>query len=156
MSKVVIIACVIISSISAFSQSQSSSVISTAGMTSTNSSAIVSWSLGEVVVSISDIHQGYQFPSETMNLITAIEDHFQGKIKIFPNPTHDILTLTLSPSNDIIEINLLDVMGRKLDSLVPKDDHQLRMDLSGLNPGIYLLIISAEANRSRSYKIIKK
>ncbi len=153
--KILALIFVLLAAIPVISQSKTNELISTAGNTNQGTSAIVSWSLGEVVVSTTQIHQGYQFPYETSDLTTAIEDHFGSEIKIFPNPTTNILSITLTSPLELMEIKLLNMKGQELETNVQTNADQIQIDFSSVKSGIYFLHISQKSKKSKSFKIIK-
>ena len=135
---------------------QSSSVISSAGSTNSTNSMTVSWTVGDLVVTTDDIHQGYQYPYEIQELITAIEEQFENKIKMFPNPANNVVHFVVDPTLRTQTIALTDVSGRVLQEILSKGQSHLQFDVAGLSPGVYFLVISTPSSGSKSYKLIKK
>lgn len=77
------------------------------------------------------------------------------KVKTFPNPVHNELTIELS-SADLykpVQIEMLSIQGELLDSFCPKTN-TIRLPFSGYKPGIYLLRI-ASGKTQMVYKIVK-
>ena len=64
-------------------------------------------------------------------------------VSVFPNPAVDRITIVQQPEG-VENIRLLDAAGRVLRTHLRAGDH----DLSMLNPGIYLLEVTANGNRS--------
>ncbi|MBU1636577.1 T9SS type A sorting domain-containing protein [bacterium] len=74
----------------------------------------------------------------------------------YPNPFNSITTLTLSlPGISEVEVNLYDVMGRYVRSVVQErmtaGENALRVDAAGLPSGIYFVKATAG-----EYKAVKK
>ncbi|MBU0691728.1 T9SS type A sorting domain-containing protein, partial [bacterium] len=75
---------------------------------------------------------------------------------IYPNPFNSITTLTLSlPGISEVEVNLYDVMGRYVRSVVQErmtaGENALRVDAAGLPSGVYFVKATAG-----EYKAVKK
>lgn len=79
----------------------------------------------------------------------------ESKIKTFPNPVLDLLTIDLSSADlhGLVQIDLLSIQGELLDSFWPKTK-TIHLPFSGYKPGIYLLRISS-GKTQMLYKIIK-
>jgi hypothetical protein len=76
--------------------------------------------------------------------VSTPEVELPAEINIFPNPMLDdgVIEFQLM-TNERIEINLYNISGQKVRTLVDMNlgpaVHQLSFDVSGLNPGIYML-----------------
>jgi hypothetical protein len=62
-------------------------------------------------------------------------------IKLYPNPTFNIITIENNNSEQLLTIDLLDYAGKHIKSFKPNNTS---INLSDLNPGIYLLQMSTE------------
>ena len=70
-----------------------------------------------------------------------------------PNPVKDIITINSSTGFDTVKVfNQLGQLVIKSNSKSMDDN---RLDLSSLNPGMYLIQINAD-NKSKTVKIIKE
>ena len=58
------------------------------------------------------------------------------RIKIYPNPTMEMLRIELSPGVQLEQIELFDSSGKKLKTF---NKNERTLDISGLNSGNYLL-----------------
>ena len=58
------------------------------------------------------------------------------RIKIYPNPTMEVLRIELSPGVQLEQIELFDSSGKKLKTF---NKNERTLDISGLNSGNYLL-----------------
>ena len=74
-------------------------------------------------------------------------------IKVFPNPTNDIVQVTL-PSMSEGSITISDAMGRVVKTVAVKTQ-ELTIDLKGLAAGVYLLEYKSE-QMSETVKLIKE
>ena len=70
--------------------------------------------------------------------------------KIYPNPAYDALNVVVPGLNGV---RLIDMNGQILREFVSLSD-AMRLDLSGINPGIFQLQISA-AKKTYSQKVVK-
>ena len=74
-------------------------------------------------------------------------------LSVSPNPVKDVITINSPVGFDSVEV------FNQLGQLVLKSNAELlnnnRLDLSALNPGMYMLQIKAE-NKSKTVKIIKE
>lgn len=86
-------------------------------------------------------------------LYTIIESHTEYSLKLFPNPTSNILNLEWNMP-DVYEINIFDSMG-KLVELIPRPfGATLRIDVSDYPSGIYLLSIKSKESPSITKRLI--
>lgn len=91
----------------------------------------------------------------TTNTIGIDENIFDGNVKIYPNPTNNIITVDLKLlSRNDLEINLMDNVGRILTNKKYQSITELKeaIDLSQYAAGTYILTINNEYH----YKVIKK
>ena len=103
----------------------------------------------------SDFFLGFGIPNldEALNLGLSVQaDQFQ-KVKIFPNPVKSVLTIQMSTFENILEVRIIDLMGKKVmtSSLI---QNETKLDISSLTSGIYILNIQSGASFN-SYKLIK-
>lgn len=73
-------------------------------------------------------------------------------LNCYPNPVTNTLTVSNDTPMDTIEI--ISVLGQTLNSIKP-NDLQAQVDVSGLNPGIYFVKISA-GQQEKTIKIVKE
>lgn len=104
-----------------------------------------------------DFYLGYGIPNLQLALNNALssgdsqENNFD--IKIFPNPVSSVLNISVpSNQNQLIGI-FYNILGKKLLE-IDIDENNSQFDLSFLNRGLYLLIITSKTN-SKIFKIIK-
>lgn len=91
--------------------------------------------------------------SFTTSAALSVEDLQLSAIMVSPNPVKDIVTINSPVGFDSVEV------FNQLGQLVLKSNADLlnnnKLDLSALNPGMYMLQIKAE-NKSKTVKIIKE
>jgi hypothetical protein len=94
----------------------------------------------------------YSFTTGSTNPL-GIEDISVDTFSVSPNPVKDIITINSSTGFDTIKV------FNQLGQLVIKSNSKLmdggRLDLSSLNPGMYLMQIRSD-NKSKTVKIIKE
>lgn len=69
-------------------------------------------------------------------------------IYVYPNPTANRIYIQ---ANNIKKVALFDLMGRKV-----METSQYQLDLGNLNNGSFILQVTTDNNKSKSFKIIKK
>ena len=94
----------------------------------------------------------YSFTTGSTNPL-GIEDISVDTFSVSPNPVKDIITINSSTGFDTVKV------FNQLGQLVIKSNSKLmdggRLDLSSLNPGMYLMQIRSH-NKSKTVKIIKE
>jgi len=102
----------------------------------------------------------YDFPCDSTNLpfdiYAGIKEISQNDISIFPNPSHDLITLRLkeNPSGGII--NILDGSGRLiLSDILTKDTKEWKKNVAIFESGIYYIKFTAKNGESITKKWIK-
>ena len=84
----------------------------------------------------------------------TLDEDGNATLSIYPNPTHDILTVAVNGLNDnsatvsIVTVSGGVVLAREM------SDGRHDFDLSNMSPGIYTLLFSSP-NITKSWKIIK-
>lgn len=77
------------------------------------------------------------YSSFDVNMFVGIADEINSEIKIYPNPTSDILTLELTNTNQAQKISLYNVHGRLILEKYISDRTEL--DVSDLESGVYMI-----------------
>jgi len=79
-----------------------------------------------------------------------------GNIRVFPNPAGNSVTVILQNHSGLTQINILSSLGKILLSEVQRENNgKINLNLSGLQPGIYLLQVTTEAE-TQVVKLIKE
>ena len=139
-----------------FSQSLSSQVTASNGGNATNSEASISWSIGEVVVSTGQVHQGYQFALEIQEVLSVEEEQWNLQVQLFPNPTNNFLNVVIERSPEPITLELSNVSGQVVQSHELTFEDSIQLEMAGLRPGVYFLSISQSYKKIKTYKVIKQ
>lgn len=78
---------------------------------------------------------------------------FEASIAIYPNPTSDVVNITLQDTSRTIEISVYDALGRVV--MPSKNLDVGRLDISGLSSGVYYVKIIQEGNKAVKRLIVK-
>lgn len=84
------------------------------------------------------------------NLLSIKDFSLDNSISIHPNPTNDVINLSVSKSVNINSVELYNIIGK----LVLKTDNAKSLDLSHLESGVYLLKVSTDLG-SLTKKVIR-
>ncbi len=95
--------------------------------------------------------------SEIAQLITvapvSVNELNAENIRLYPNPTRDVITLELENVNDYT-IVFTDLAGREVHtSLVSKSNQQASFSLSGLSQGVYLVVIQRDNGGQKVFRV---
>ena len=149
---------------SLFSQSLSPDVISTAGEFFVGSNAMLSWTIGETIITTLEgtsaiLTQGFQQPFEMVVIPDDVSDLFSNlQIKVFPNPTSNFLNVSFLIEQEMeFVIDVVDMGGRVLfNDTVLSSQLIKQIDFSLFKPGTYILRLRMEDGQlMRSYKVQK-
>lgn len=96
--------------------------------------------------------------NQNVNLIMQVDDtsidiESPDRISIYPNPSSDYLMV--GAPFEIMEIRLFNMSGQ-MQSSVTNCGHSQRIDLAGINPGIYLVqIVTAKSAYTKQIQVIR-
>ena len=143
-------------SYSSFSQQ----VISSAGNTSEADGYILSWTIGEGVISTvgsteTELTQGFHQPLIVDVIPTSIEKNLLLEIKAFPNPTYDKVMFEGGDPVGIYHIRVVDKLGRVLEQKsMPFQEFILEM--GRYNNGTYLIeVVEDKTGKRKIFNIVK-
>jgi hypothetical protein len=114
-----------------------------AGSTATNSSAVLSWSIGEPVTGSATsatraMTIGFQQPAPI--IITSIFDDPETQFNVFPNPARDMIFVQRPQSSTNVRVKLYDVNGKNLyEADFAIDKTELQIITENLTAGVYIL-----------------
>ena len=137
----------------------SQEVISSAGATHSASGYEVSWTLGEPVIeTVSSgtniLTQGFH---QTNIAITPVNDLLikDVEISVYPNPTHEFVTIRFSKMVKNPVYSLFDLSGQLLSKNIIESNETL-LNMKTFSVGSYLLKLTWQNNRPlQTFKIIK-
>lgn len=120
----------------------------------------VSYSIGQLVYTThkganGSVAQGVQQPYEIAVVSGIIEPLLNFSVSVFPNPTSGMITIQLGDnSNRRLNYHLWTLEG-KLVEKKPLEKNQTQISLDAYPSGIYLLTITHQNKKVKSFKIVK-
>lgn len=139
-------------------RAQNTAVISSAGESNQQNQVVISWSLGETVVSSntndkSPTTQGFH---QTFSIDSVIELPDFPVFIVYPNPTTSVINLRAEKSTTFpVHIILSDASGKVIMKETMRSI-QYHKDLHQFESGLYILTLINHKNETiKSYKIIK-
>ena len=136
------------------------SVISTSGNSTSNGDFILSWTIGEGVISTlgsndTELTQGFHQPLIIDIIAVGIEDDFILDIIAFPNPTYDKVMFEGGDPVGIYHIRVVDKLGRILEQKsIPFQEFILEM--GRYNNGTYLIeVVEDKTGKRKIFNIVK-
>ena len=135
--------------------------VTVSGNKATGTGGSENYSVGQVVYTTNygtngKLTQGVQQPYEISTL--GIEEHSEINLQFlaYPNPTTDILTLSIVNFNfSDLTYSLFDINGRVIQSK-KITENLTNIDMKNQQSAIYFLKITANNKEIKTYKIIKK
>ncbi|NHN24372.1 T9SS type A sorting domain-containing protein [Flavobacterium jejuense] len=126
------------------------------------SNGSVSYSVGQVVYTTNtgsngSVTQGVQQPYEISEVLST--DNFSElvkNLKVFPNPSTDVLTLNMINTGDLqLDYQIVDINGKvlKAEKNIP---NVTNITVSAFPSAIYFLKITNQNKEVKTFKIIKK
>ena len=129
-------------------------VIATAG----NSNATSSFTIGEVLVSSSNLEvtAGFQQPHFIAEPVTSIKD-ITRDLQVFPVPTKDIVTIKgYDFQEQTTTVTLYTLEGKQAKIEIERLQNEMKLDLRNLPSGSYYLTLTDNTKLTiAKYKIIK-
>lgn len=98
-------------------------------------------------VGISNVH----VIMDVIGIALSIDEFDVSKVSVYPNPSSDIINITLHPSNTLKAVEIYSLTGQ----LVFKGNQETTLNIGNLNSGIYMLKVSTE-NGVASKKLLKQ
>ncbi len=137
------------------------SVISSQGSCDSNSSYIISWTLGETFVetinsSTADytLTQGFQQPGLTIiDMGTSVNTTLSIEMSVYPNPTSGLIYLK-TDYQDNLSYQLIDETGKMILGENIQSDVET-IDLSNLPTSTYIVRVIQDNKLLKSYQVIK-
>jgi hypothetical protein len=87
-------------------------------------------------------------------IIIPTKENVIQEIRSFPNPSFDELTVEI-PNYEAGQIDVFDIMGRKVKSIKVESINQFKMDVKDLNHGLYLLKFKTNTEKIYVSKFVK-
>jgi hypothetical protein len=109
---------------------------------------------GAYTVSVSADDCVSDVSTATTVVITGLEDESTG-VRVYPNPTSAELFVEIPVSTSPVNVNLVDMLGRVIESRGVQSNTTAKFEISGLKPAIYLVRI-AKDGKMINKKIVKQ
>jgi hypothetical protein len=162
MKKISLLICTFLTGCLVFSQSLERQVISSGGDYVTSGSVSLSYTVGEVATATLSngnliLTQGFQQPDQTA--VGIDETPFSGEIKVYPNPTHDIVIVDLTTDQTGLILELTSILGQQLETRkldTSSGSYSGQVDMQGYAAGDYVLYLrDANGRVITTYKVQK-
>lgn len=108
-----------------------------------------------MVEGFQELNGEFELSISTGNVVTGIEENVElTALKIFPNPTSDIVNISFNNNsiNDV-EVSLINLVGQTIFQTTSQGQTQLAIPVSDFNAGIYYVILN-NGNESIKEKLI--
>jgi uncharacterized repeat protein (TIGR03803 family) len=89
------------------------------------------------------------FSDDVPIIVTGDLDNNSTAVSLYPNPTHDELTIDLAgfEKNVPVTISTIDLLGRSLNQLVAQGGHEVKLDVRLFTPGQYIILMQQGRTR---------
>lgn len=91
----------------------------------------------------------------TVTQVLSVDDFVFSKISVYPNPATDFVNITNNSAIEINGVEIIDVNGRIVKSLTPKNAPTTEINIADLTAGVYFMNIKTSEG-SGTKKIIKE
>jgi len=88
-------------------------------------------------------------------VFTRTEDKNADDIRFYPNPVKDVLYLEGYQKQDVIDINLFNLEGKRIYSKIIHGIDKAEMDLSSFHSGVYMVEVKVKGVRRSVYRVVK-
>lgn len=135
-------------------------IVATGGDAINTDGSSMSYSVGQVIYTITlasdvSIIQGLQQPYEISNFLGIEQMDINLTIAAFPNPTNNLLTLTVGNHDEKdLSYQLYDITGRFIENK-KIEDKETSIVMQNLDNAVYLLKIVRDNKDLKTFKIIK-
>lgn len=87
--------------------------------------------------------------------ILSINEQLATKFNVFPNPAHNVVTITNNENIGVEQIQVFDISGKAVQSHIFNNENQVQLNVANLASGSYLLHIKTNAGTAVK-KLVKK
>ena len=91
----------------------------------------------------------------TTTSVASTQSFFANNFSIYPNPTNNVLNLSVKNGLAINEISIVDINGRTVKSINNAFDSEMEINVSDLTSGVYMLNVNTDEGIATS-KFVKK
>lgn len=113
---------------------------------------------GENIVAETDEDNNVECVPITINdgALSVDDSELNSKIKVYPNPVSNILTINLGEIHSKINLEIFNAIGQRVNLLKFDNKQTLSVNTSSLSSGIYFFKIKTDSINSVEFKIIKE
>lgn len=86
--------------------------------------------------------------------LSVMDYEFKNQLKVFPNPTFNVVNITSNTNLDISKLYIFDLKGRLVKE--SNNSNLNKIDISNLTNGVYLLKVIGTEDKTAVFRIIKK
>lgn len=147
----------LLSAIALNAQVLSPDVLATTGTSFSSSSAVIDFTIGELITSeltsgVNSLTEGFHQPKIIFESVENLEPEYN--FSIYPNPVDQFVTVECDQQAEM-QIQIYDVLGKAI-QVSDVFTGKITLDLQSVSSGNYLFVItSASGNPLSTYKIIK-
>ncbi|MDA8714836.1 T9SS type A sorting domain-containing protein, partial [Flavobacteriales bacterium] len=99
---------------------------------------------GTYIVIITDSNGCQINDTIIINSLVSVNEKIDPKIKIFPNPARDVVTIILESDNSFTQIKFMNMLGQVEFLENFKNRNQLTLNTYSLSAGMYMVHLSGE------------
>ena len=123
------------------------------------SSSIVLYSSASIANASQMVHKFDNIKVTALKVVPAnilsINEQLATKFNMFPNPAHNVVTITNSENISVEQIQVFDVSGKAVQSHIFNNENQVQLNIEDLASGTYLLHIKTNEGTVIK-KLVKK
>lgn len=119
------------------------------------------YSVGTIIPNKADIYFDYNPPIITNTFETEFVqslkvDTFENNdFALYPNPTNTSIIVSLNDKNNLIQqLQIIDVLGKSIKEVKTNASKEIKVDVSDLSKGVYLVEILSEKNIKTTKKLV--
>jgi hypothetical protein len=119
------------------------------------------YSVGTIIPNKADIYFDYNPPIITNTFETEFVqslkvDTFENNdFSLYPNPTNASIVVSLNHKNGLIQqLQIIDVLGKSVKEVKINASKEIKVDVSDLSKGVYLVEILSEKNIKTTKKLV--
>jgi len=83
---------------------------------------------------------------DTVSILTSVDELDYSKVRIFPNPSSDFVTIELQNS-DLAEFEVFSIEGKRMDTFNGEFIQSKKLDVSAIPDGVYMISILQNGKR---------
>ena len=156
MRKLVVLICVLMMGFCMFAQSS----VNASGGNASGNAGKVSYSIGQPFYSstagaLGKINEGVQLPYDIYD-VTEVPSTMAISMSVFPNPTHEYLTLSVEDDDfEAMEMYIYDISGKEI-MQQRISSSETAINMKSLPSATYFVRITKGKNEVKTFKVVKR